>query len=554
MLAQLEFKDAEARPARVVVAFDGFLSDIESLRAELPSGFVAATAAAEIVAQLYLAFGPERLDRLTGHYALCVIDERSCSVRAWRDRLGGRALYWTRSGNGIALATNSACLARLKPATFHEETRFIARRLSLQSNRDAELTAFSGVREVLPGERLSYVNGKLARNRRPFTLGHVQPDLSVDGWVERFGETLGQSVTDTLGETGAVAVMLSGGLDSGPMALLAQQQLAVTERELIATSWFLPQHPQADESRWIQLLCRELGLPLHAFDGEQLPAYGDLDCGVISPEVPAYNPYRGLINHCYASAAAAGCSVILNGNAGDHLYPPWRLFLIDQWRRRGLRAVAATLTAIRRARGWRALLQDRAVRHPIGRLLPYRRRPPPPHWLTPWAAEQLAEPSLPWPPEADEHPFPDYARQLLGRPMTFGRAQENNTVHAYGLERRDAYHNEAFVRLMLEMPFDLSFRAGQDKWIMRRIMIGRLPEPLRSKRRTGLLNSFSAGGFELNRRLIIELLFNRNREWQRYVKAEFVRSALGASPTTEKDRLVITQCIGYALWREYWEG
>ena len=76
---------------------------------------------------------------------------------------------------------------------------------------------------------------------------------------------------------------------------------------------------------------------------------------------------------------------------------------------------------------------------------------------------------------------------------------ENLFSQRYGVERRDPFQNEALVKLMLEMPVSMSFRDGMDKWVMREAMRGRMPEKLRTKGRTGLLNSFLQMGFERNR-------------------------------------------------------
>ena len=112
---------------------------------------------------------------------------------------------------------------------------------------------------------------------------------------------------------------------------------------------------------------------------------------------------------------------------------------------------------------------------------------------------------------------------------------------------------------MLDLPVSFSYREGMDKWIMRQAMKGRMPDSLRLKQRTGLLHALFHAGWNARRQKLHRLLFEEQKEWQRYVRPEPVRKALqtpiesGRRPD-RRIMMVTVQCVGHALWRQYWDG
>jgi len=544
------------------VLFEGFLANRDELgdllgrlptRPENDAGWVAAT-----IRELGMA----ALHRLKGNYVLCVVMQAGRAVYAARDRLGGRTAYYATSDKGFAVASRSALIAGTPEFGQDEDAEFLARWLALRSPPKPGSTVFSDISELYPGSVWQCVDGRVRCERHPFrieSLGSIRDPADA---IAAFAGAFEASVAATLGDHGDVAVMLSGGMDSGPAAIVAQEHLAGRGERLLPVSWLLPETPRADESRWIRMLCDAMGIPLTEIIGAPDSSLSERGDAAVSPDLPAFNIYRSLVNACYERAAEIGCKVILNGNAGDALYPHPGLLLPDLLRRGEYRAfVQLTMHRLLRARMVRAhrdLFLRGATRHWRNR---WKKRDPsmsPPAWLTAWAGEQLRE-LADWPPEADEHPFPEYARQLIGPSIAFGRAHEMAWCERFGIERRDPFHNEDLVQLMLKLPVSFSYRNGMDKWIMRAAMKGRMPDRFRLKRRTGLLHPLFHAGWNAHRQGLYHLLFEEQTEWQRYVRPEPVRLALGTpvAPSRRPDRrimLVTAQCVGYALWRRFWAG
>ncbi len=434
---------------------------------------------------------------------------------------------------------------------FDEDPEYIAAYFARHGKVPMGCSPFRTLQALVPGELIEIQGDSVQRERSPIAINSRANPTDDAEAIEQFKTLLDNSVRQCLPPHADTAVMLSGGLDSGPVALLADRHAKGAGRRLRPISWSLRDFPEADESVWTGQMARQLSESVIWLECSTMLPYSDLENTPVNPEAPGYNPFRALINQCYRSAAERGCDVILNGNAGDDLYHPYPLLYRGYWKHREWAFLLEDLSYSVRRGGLRMLRFKKPLRQLLTWPFAGWHKPRPPAWMTDHAVSQLREPEV-WPPECAEHPFPAYAEQLYGPSMTQGRAIELHQSTAFGVERRDPFHNEELVEFMLNAPFSFSFRHHRSKWIMREAMKGMLPERLRLKRRTGVLNSFYLAGKVANRRAIYQLLFDRHREWQRWVKPAVVSSILEDGHDTGAKATLVDQCIGYVLWLNYW--
>lgn len=499
--------------------------------------------------------GAEALDDLEGQYAVCFLNGDTGELIVARDRLGGQSLYWHGSRDAVAVASKSRDLARLPTCTAVENPRFVSAMFALCGQHTPGITPFSAVNEVVPGGRLRFGPCGVYTDRPSFQVNPPACETPED-WVETFRQAFRKAVRDTLGGYGDIAMMLSGGLDSGPILSVAIRELRSRQRRASAVSWVLSEFPENDESTWIQLAADSAGVELETFDGGYFSPFSDLTMASVSPELPYYNSMRGILMECYRRAAVRRSAMVLAATQGDIIYAQRFAILDDLIRRKDWPRLWAELGYLYRRLGISGMYRDPAVRYPAARIKKRWRgdgKRPRQAWLTEYAAEHVPD-RVSWPPEAERYPNPEHARQLLGPAMTFGTAQENDYSQRHGVERRDPFLNETLVGLMLHAPVVLSHTKGQAKWIMREAMRGRIPEPIRMKERTGILTSFVKVSFDRHRGEIREFLLDQDESiWARYVKPAFVREVLSARNPSDSGLMVICACIGYTLWRDYWD-
>jgi asparagine synthase (glutamine-hydrolysing) len=509
------------------------------------------------IAKIFHQSGTDGLTRLQGSFVITIGLPDEDRWIFFRDRLGGRTLHWCRHAqiDAWVFASRAATAHIYSGREWAENEGVLTDLFSLRVRPDPGESAIAGIAQLQPGELLVLSKGELTRQRHGICFGGNRPKESCDHWLGKFQDVFTTAVADSFDSQAQIGIQLSGGMDSGAVAVVAQNELSRSGRALKATSWFLPEHRQSCESRWIKMLADSAGIHLTHYCGDALLPFDRLDTEMISGELPIHSAFRQLQQSCYETARSAGIEILMSGHGGDQIYPNRRLLLLDQWKRRDFNGLLNTLAFSFGRLGLSAFTKDPALRHPLGRAIrPFRSKTEPPGWLTAEAARLWKPHSDSFPPEADGYPFPAYARELLGPRMTLGLAYENDFSSRLGIERRDPFQNEALVRLMLEMPFSMSFHKDQDKWIMRQAMDGLMPDNFRLKPRTGRLNSFFNAGFEKNRHRIHELLFKKCQDWQYYVKRDFVETALQSETCTDREKMVINQCVGHALWREYWQN
>lgn len=500
-----------------------------------------------------LRYGVDALDGLEGQYALCFIDGRNGAVIAARDRLGGQTVYWTEDGELAALASRSRDIARQPGPGATENPAFVACMFAMRFDPVPGATAFADVNELAPGGRLRVSDRAVTVCRPDFDAGSSPDCRTAEQWVDAFRAAFQQAVGDVLGTRGDAAVMLSGGLDSGPVLAAARDALSGGARRLSAVSWVLPAFPESDESAWIRASASAAGVPLDEFDGTLHTPFARLDEALVSCEVPHFNFTRGLLLECHRRAARRGCVMVLPAVQGDLLYAPRFTVLDDLIGRRNWPGLWSEVGHMYRALGLRGLYRDPALRYPVAKRRRRRRSGRLPQWLTEHALAHLPE-SVPWPPESVRFPNPAHAQQVLGVAMTSGIARENDYARRFGIERRDPFLSQALVGLMLNAPAVLSWRRGQAKWIMRAAMEGRIPESVRVKGRTGDLSGFIRAGFDRNRRAVREFVLGQDEAvWCRYVKREYMEAVLSMPSPGDRDLLVLSACIGYTLWRRKWQ-
>lgn len=494
-----------------------------------------------------LASEPDLLNDWRGAFvALLVIPEIDMAV-CHRDAVGGRTAYYRRDLSSIAVSSSAHALAVFTGDT-DEHPGFIAALFALRGDRPPGRSAFQTIEELLPGETLSESGASIRFQRKAISLPPAFNGSPADR-VSELRRRFHTAVRRTLPIEGPVGVMLSGGLDSGPTASVAASILRQDERELHAISWRLPGFEECDESRWIRAVATHSGIRLHEFDGTNGSTFSNLDVSASNPDYPSYNAFRPLFTRCYRQAKELGIEVLLNANAADRLYPPYNAILVDLLRRwrlahfagRLIREIARAPTQLQNNRALRGLASYILGRH--------RTSPQAPAWMTSAATSVLRRQRFDsWPPEASKHGAPTYCRTVLGLGTSGGMQHEIFMSGAYGVSRRDPFYDLDLLKFFLATPPWMLLSDRWDKPLMREAMKGVLPESVRTKGKTGLLNAFFREGFKRQLPRIRERLMD-TPEWSRWAQRDFVESALSPE-SSEREMLVITACLGYVLWRE----
>ncbi len=505
--------------------------------------------------------GPSALRLFHGPFAAIVVDQRAGAARIslYREPLGRERLSYACAGMGRSPGGSAPTLfvgrlahplTSLASVGRRIDTAWCRLHFSLARPRD-QRTPFDGVHKVLPGELVTWHRGRLERERvPPGPTSHAEPLPSDRVCIDTFAALLTQAVERALPDDDSpLGIMLSGGMDSAPLAAVAQARYG-DRGGVRAVSWSLPGFPGADEAQAIRAVADHVGCAFELVRVDDRSAVGGALDEDIGFEQPVLNAFRPLKSAVYRAAQRAGCRVLFNGTGGDNLYPNSRYALLDGLRGGRWRLVAEELLYRLRASGLAELHRDPALRW-LGRSL--LRRPEKPTAAPVWVSRSLAtawsELPPPWPAESIEHARPEHYRACYDQLACDGGADENDHAAAFGLEIRDPYRDPDLIAFMLSLPAHLSWRAGQSKWVAREAMRGHLPPVVRTSPRTGLLGEFFAAGYRETMPRLRALLKRESACWDEFVDRSWLDDALSASAPTELQMMIVWYCASFECWR-----
>ena len=401
------------------------------------------------------------------------IEWDGATLRASRDPLGLAPLFYRRIGGSVWLATEVAPLVALGASP--PDLEALAARAAFVPLDDR--TGWRDIHRVLPGGRIEIDARDLSiRTARYWDPGRLLGTrrASREETVAEFRQRFSSAVTRSY-EKGT-GILLSGGLDSGAVALTAP----VAERG--------PPHlvhvhfsgaPETHEERFAAAVAEKIGARLHVIEGTIAP--WDIAAELDLFGIP-YNwfPY-GMDAPALEHLAAAGISVALDGHDGDGVMGPrggeWGTLVLERefgafasflWTygaRRALRGSASALVPPPlRPRAWRPMtymdtvapyfrdgLRDQIVREDIFR------------WRWPsvgWRVRQM--------------------QPLLPR-ATVALEQKELEAASHGIDLRHPFADRALVEFMISLPCALKCDPGRTKPLLRDAMKDLFPELLHDR-------------------------------------------------------------------------
>lgn len=462
--------------ASLAVAGDVRLDNARSLMAELGLAGHPLPSDAQVLMAAYQRWGDGVAERLEGDFAFALWDGRRRRLLCARDALGVKALYYHLGPGLFAVASDvSALLARpLFPRRLNATA--ISQYL-LASFDDTEATGYRDVLRLPPARALA-VDAQRARSWSYWSPSQVDELVLHDDadYEEAFRHALSQSVTSRLG-AGTVGVSLSGGLDSSSIAciLTGADRTAMTAYTAVFDA-----DPTSDERHWASTVVRRCGAQWRQCDPSSTSPLADWAGASWTGAAPACNPQISVCRVTLGAAADDGVAVLLHGFGGDSVVSHGVAYLAELVGAGHVMRAAAEADALRRRHG---RSRRSVARLAVAPFIPdsmlrawnmARRHPssPGPALLRPEMARQLP---------AGDHPRARTARADhvgdVNAGIVASALEASYRVDALaGVERRYPFLERRLVELCVSLPGDQKLRSGWTRSIMRRAMVGLLPE------------------------------------------------------------------------------
>lgn len=467
---------------QICLIMDGRLDNRQELVDQLDPAEGRSASDAGLLLAAYLEWGAGCTDHLLGDFAFALWDAPRRRLLCAVDPLGIKPLHYARVGPLVCFASD-AVQVLLHPAVPGDyDEREIAAHLTNRAE-DTERSFFSAVSKVPPGHRLIAEGGSL-RVERYWSpdLGEIRYSRDED-YASHFRELLQRSVADRLRDAGAEAgVAMSGGLDSTSVAALAHAASEVT-----AYTFVFDRLAECDERAYSGAMTQELGLEVVPVEAERLWSLESRAPLPLSPDSPFFG-WRTCFEEIHRGIAGRGGRVLLMGHGADDLLRGSTLVYAERLRRGDLGVIGEVLRFARDRR-----------EQPLRPLYRYLGRPNVPAGLdrrlsAALRKRQTAAPSLIRSDfllrtQSERRPrqrvFASPSRQemydnLVGTPWYWRPANwHERSAASSGIEVRHPFLDRRLFEYVLAIPGEQVFRLGSTKNLLRRSMVGILPEKIR---------------------------------------------------------------------------
>ena len=270
----------------------------------------------EVIVHLYEEKGVACLDHLRGMFGLVLWDGRRQRLMAARDFVGEKPLYFSEIPGGVAFSSELKAIDRNLLARSDPDWNVIRQLMEYTYPVDLRQSFVKQIKRLLPGE-YALVDQSGVRLRK-YWKPRFEPTYSGSrqNAQEDLVNLLLESIRMRFMSEVPIAVMLSGGIDSSAVAVLA----AASQREVHAITVGYRGAPACDERRMARDLAAQKGLIWHEIelDVEDFQTSFEEYTAVIDEPVadPVCIPQWSI----YKKAKALGFTVLLNGTGGDELF------------------------------------------------------------------------------------------------------------------------------------------------------------------------------------------------------------------------------------------
>jgi len=275
----------------------------------------------EVILEAYRYWGRDCVKHFRGMFAFAIWDTLEQTLFLARDRCGERPLIYYRDAELFIFASEIKALVPLLPLLPVLDPSVVDMYLHYQYTPEP-FTLLQGARKLPAAHTMTINVDRPNAEPQRFWCVEDTPDIiglptDTQGILRRIREALEESVKLSLRADAPVAVGLSGGIDSGALAALAQKNYP---EPIHAISVGYPGRPPYDEREQARELAEKLGMIFHEVE---LPVDRFLD---FFPELvrimdePIADPAAFAHYTVPKAARDLGIKALLSGIGGDELF------------------------------------------------------------------------------------------------------------------------------------------------------------------------------------------------------------------------------------------
>ncbi len=441
-----------------------------------------------LVLKAWEKWGEECPAKLLGDFAFVIWDETAQVLFAARDRMGIKPLHYCWDGANFAAASEAKPLFDFLGAAPKPNKRMIMAFLSFCNFTQEEHheTFFEDIRRLPAGHKLTIRNGSLSVSRywsaNPERVNRKKDERE---YAEEFLHIFGEAVKARTRSAAPSGSLLSGGLDSSAVTLLAAK-----EDKGLAALHAYSHDAAADERSFARAVAAKAGIPVYElFSHSADPLALGLDRLIHEVEGPMVATTQN--REIFEFAKARGMKAVLSGEGGDHVLD--ELGFPSDLLSRGrfgeffgkVPGFAAQFDA-----GMKPFMREALVNTLPFTLTKWRRqilRNVPPQWLNRKTVEETGVEARFLAPS--ENPFTSFSQAVthasVSSPYSLMKWElEERIWGLYGIEIRFPMLDSRVYEFILSLPWE--YRAkGVRKGVLKEALAAELPENVMNRKGKG---------------------------------------------------------------------
>ena len=479
-------------PSDAILTWDGRLDNRADLIRQLRGAVTIDSTDVEIVAAAYEYRGSDCFGMLIGDWALSIWDSSTRSLILAKDPIGTRHLYYSFEKDQVTWSTILDPLVLFAGKTFALCEEYIAGWFSFFPA--THLTPYVGIDSVPPSSSVLIRAGK--RTIRKYWDFH--PDKQIryctDGeYEEHFRAVFGEAVRRRLRSDSPILAELSGGMDSSSIVCMADTIIARGAAEtprLDTVSYYDDSEPNWNERPYFTKVEEKRGSTgCHIDVSEQESLLTQFDRGLFAA-TPGARSWANETERQYAAhMSSQGNRVVLSGIGGDEVtggVPTPVPELEDLLARAKFGALAHQLKvwALNKRKPWFHLFFEaaRGFFPPALVGVPKNKRPAP--WLNPQFVKRNREALQSYETRLKLfEPLPTFQENVSTLDVLRRQLACSALPAQPSCEKRYPYLDRGLLEFMYSIPREQLVRPGQRRSLMRRSLVGIVPDELLNRKR-----------------------------------------------------------------------
>jgi asparagine synthase (glutamine-hydrolysing) len=491
-------------PSGAIVTWDGRLDNREELIGKLRCGLSTDSTDLTIVAAAYEHWGTDAFARLIGEWAVSICDPSRRYLVFAKDFVGTRHLYYSVEKDEVTWCTILDPLVLLPGRSCVLDEEYIAGWLSLFPA--AHLTPYAGIHSVVPSSFVRLAKGR-QKVSRYWDFDSVKSiRYRTDGeYEDHFRSVLLQAVRRRLRSDSPVLAELSGGMDSSSIVCMADAIIAGGTAglpRLDTLSYYNDSEPNWNERPYFAKVEEKRGRTGHHIDvGSEENVNLKLEGGKFAPTPGCGGPPKNLSRQFAECLASQGNRVVLSGIGGDEVLggvPTPIPELADLLVRADLRRLANRLKvwSLNKRKPWFHLLSEtvRSFLPPALAGFPNEMRPA--TWLHSAFVKRHRAALTGYTTRLHVFgPLPSFQANLSTLEVLRRQLGDSALSSEPIYEKRYPLLDRCLLEFAYAIPREQLVRPGQRRSLMRRALVGMVPQQILDRKRKAYISRSPLAAF-----------------------------------------------------------